>query len=52
MWYQYKIGQYSLNVKLSKSQRNRLESATKSEAGISLRLSSNMIIAHWSFKAL
>ena len=34
---------YSLNVKLSNSQLNKLKSAIKNEAEIVLRLSSNMI---------
>ena len=33
----------SLNVKLSNSQLNKLKSAIKNEAGVVLRLSSNMI---------
>ena len=33
----------SLNVKLSNSQLNKLKSAKKSETGVILRLSSNMI---------
>ena len=40
----YKITQYnSLNVKLSNSQLNKFKSAIKNEAGVVLRLSSNMI---------
>ena len=35
--------QYSLNIKLSNSQLNKLKSATKNETEVILRLSSNMI---------
>ena len=44
MFYQYKMTQYnSLNVKLSNSQLNELNSAIKNQSEVVLRLSSNII---------
>ena len=44
VFYQYKMTQYNtLNVKLSNSQLNKLNSAIKSESEVVLRLSLNMI---------
>ena len=43
-FYQYKMTQYdSLNVKLSNSQLNEVNSAIKNETEVVLRLSSNMV---------
>ena len=43
-FYQFKMTQYnSLNVKLSNSQINKLESVIKNESEVVLRLSSDMI---------
>ena len=44
IFYQYKMAQYNnLNVKLSNSQLNKLNSAIKNETEVVLRLSWNMI---------
>ena len=43
-FYQYKMTQYdSLNVKLSNSQLNEVNSAIKNETEVVLRLSSNLV---------